>query len=88
MGTYVLKLYLLLVRYELPILNYYQLCCLNTTIQLLNQIITMSLIGNHEYNPISKNATNADQPGLLSALSKVESNLMQNNTNLNITKYY
>ena len=48
----------------------------------------MSLIGNHEYNPISKNATNADQPGLLSALSKVESNLMQNNTNLNITKYY
>ena len=48
----------------------------------------MSLIGNHEYNPISKNATNADQPGLLSALSKVESNLMQNNTNFNITKYY
>ena len=69
-------------------MNYYQLCYLNTTIQLLNQIITMSLIGNHEYNPRSKDATNADQPDLLSALSKVESNLMQNNTNLNITEYY
>ena len=42
----------------------------------------MSLIGNHEYNTRSKDATNADQPALLSALSKVESNLMQNITNL------
>ena len=40
----------------------------------------MSLIGNHEYNTRSKDATNADQPDLLSSLSKVESNLMQNIT--------
>ena len=50
--------------------------------QLLNQIITMSLSGNHEYNTRNKDTTNADQPDLLSALSKVESNLMQNITNL------
>ena len=42
----------------------------------------MSLIGNHEYNTRSKDATNDDQSDLLSALSKVESNLMQNITNL------
>ena len=36
----------------------------------------MSLIGNHEYNTKSKDATHADQPDLLSALSKVESNLI------------
>ena len=52
------------------------------TILLLNQIITMSLSGNHEYNTRSKDTINADQPDLLSALSKVESNLMQNITNL------
>ena len=40
----------------------------------------MSLIGNHEYNTRSKDATNTDQPDLLSSLSKVESNLMQNIT--------
>ena len=40
----------------------------------------MSLIGNHEYNTRSKDATNADQPDLLSSISKVESNLMQNIT--------
>ena len=52
------------------------------TIQLLNQIITMSLIsGNHECNT-RKDSTNADQPNLVSALSKVESSLMQNITNL------
>ena len=50
--------------------------------QLLNQIIAMSLSGNHEYNTRSKDTTNADQPDLLSAPSKVESNLMQNITNL------
>ena len=72
----------MLVRYELSILNYYLLCYLITTIQLLNQIITILLIGNHEYNTRSKDAINADQPNLLSALSKVESNLMQNITNL------
>ena len=42
----------------------------------------MSLIGNHEYNTRSKDATHADQPDLLSALSKVESNLIKNITNL------
>ena len=46
------------------------------------KIITMSLSGNHEYNTRSKDTINADQPDLLSALSKVESNLMQNITNL------
>ena len=45
---------------------------------MLNQIITMSLSGNHEYNTRSKDTINADPPDLLSALSKVESNLMQN----------
>ena len=82
MGTYVLKLYYLLVRYELTILNCYVLCYFNTKMQLLNQIIAMSLSGNHEYNTRSKDTTNADQPDLLSAPSKVESNLMQNITNL------
>ena len=66
----------------MPILNYYLLCYFNTTIQLLNQIITVSLSGNREYNTGSKDTTNADQPDLLSALSKVESNLIQNITNL------
>ena len=42
----------------------------------------MSLSGNHEYNTRSKDIINADQPDLQSALSKVESNLMQNITNL------
>ena len=63
-------------------MNYYLLCYFNTTIQLLNQIITVSLSGNREYNTGSKDTTNADQPDLLSALSKVESNLIQNITNL------
>ena len=42
----------------------------------------MSLSGNHEYHTRSKDTINADPPNLLSALSKVESNLMQNITNL------
>ena len=70
------------MSYELPILNCYLLCYFNTTIHLLNQIITVSLSGNREYNTRSKDTTNADQPDLLSALSKVESNLIQNITNL------
>ena len=45
-------------------------------IQLLIQIITMSLSGNHGYHIRSKDTTNADQPDLLSALSKAKSNLM------------
>ena len=49
---------------------------------MLNQIITVSLSGNHEYNTRSKDTINADLPDLLSTLSKVESNLMQNITNL------
>ena len=42
----------------------------------------MSLSGNHEYHTRSKDTIDADLPNLLLALSKVESNLMQNNTNL------
>ena len=49
---------------------------------MLNQIITMSLSGNHEYSTRSKDIINADQTDLLSALSKVESNLMEDTTNL------
>ena len=82
MGTYVLKLYWLLVRYELPILNYYLLCYFNTKILLLNRIITLSLSGNHECNTRNKDTINADPPDFLSALSKAESNLMLNITNL------
>ena len=47
---------------------------------MLNQVITILFSGNHEYDTRSKDAANADQPNLLSALSKVESNLMQNIT--------
>ena len=49
---------------------------------MLNQIITMPLSGNHEYSTRSKNTINTYPPDLLSALSKVESNLTQNITNL------
>ena len=48
----------------------------------MNQIITMSLRGNYEYHTRNKDTINADPLDLLSALSKVESNLMQNITNL------
>ena len=51
-------------------------------ILLLNQIITTSLSGNHDYHTRSKDTINAAPPDLLSALSKVESNLMQNITDL------
>ena len=66
----------------MPILNYDLLCYFNATIPLLNQIITMSLSGNHEYHTRSKDTVNADPPHLVSALSKVDSNLMQSITNL------
>ena len=39
----------------------------------------MSLSGKLEYNTRSKGTINADLPNLLSALPKVEFNLMQNN---------
>ena len=42
----------------------------------------MSLSGNHKYNTRSRYTTNTDLPDLLSLLSKVESNVMQNITNL------
>ena len=42
----------------------------------------MSLSGNHEYHTRSKDTINTDPPELLSVLSKVESNLMQNIANL------
>ena len=48
---------------------------------MLNQIITRSLSGSHEYSTRSKYTTNADQPGFLSALSNVGSNLMQSINN-------
>ena len=51
-------------------------------ILLINQVITRSLSGNHEYHTRSKNTINGDPPDLLSAISKVESNLMQSTTNL------
>ena len=41
----------------------------------------MSLSGNHEYYTRSKDTINAEQPDLLSPLSKAQSNLM-------ILKYY
>ena len=49
---------------------------------MLNQIVTMSLSGNHEYNTRRKDTINADPSDLLLVLSKAESNLMQNITNL------
>ena len=42
----------------------------------------MSLSGNHEYHTRSKDTINTDPPDLLSVLSKVESNLLQNIANL------
>ena len=42
----------------------------------------MSLSDNHEYHTRSKNIIHADPPDLLSALSKIEFNLMQNITHL------
>ena len=48
----------------------------------MNQIITMSLSSNHQYHTRSKDTINADPLDLLSAVSKAESNLMQNITNL------
>ena len=65
---------------------FYLLFYLNTAIQSLNHIFTTSHTGNHEYNTRSKDATNADQTDLLPALSKVESNLMQNITNLTLSR--
>ena len=44
---------------------------------LLNQIITMLLTGNHEYHTRNKDTINADSPNLISAVSKVESSLIQ-----------
>ena len=41
-----------------------------TLIRRYNQIITISLSGNHEYNTRSEDNINADQPALLSALSR------------------
>ena len=45
------------------------------------QLGTYVLSGNHEYYTKSKDTINAEQPDLLSALSKAQSNLM-------ILKYY
>ena len=42
----------------------------------------MPLSGNHEYHTRSKDTINADLPDFVSAFSKVETNLMQNNANL------
>ena len=66
MGTYVLKF-----------VDYYLLCYFNTMVLLLNQIITMLLTGNHEYHTRNKDTINADSPNLISAVSKVESSLIQ-----------
>ena len=63
-------------------MNYYLLCYFNTKILFLNQVTTISLNGNHEYHTRGKDTINADLADLLSALSKVESNLIQNITTL------
>ena len=42
----------------------------------------MSLSGNHEYHTRNKDTINVDPPNFLAALSKAESNLMENITNL------
>ena len=73
MGTYVLKF-----------VDYYLLCYFNTTVLLLNQIITMLLTGNHEYHTRNKDTINADSPNLISAVSKVESSLIQHIINLKV----
>ena len=70
------------MRDELPILSYILLCYINFTILLLNQIVTISLIGNHEYHIRSKDTINGDPPDLPLAPSNVDINLMQNLTNL------
>ena len=49
---------------------------------LLNQMITMPLIGNHQYHTRSKDIINADPPDILLPLSNVDTNLMQNLSNL------
>ena len=49
---------------------------------LLKQIISLLLSGNHYYNTKSKDTTNTDEPDLVSALFKVEYNLLQSITNL------
>ena len=56
------KVVLITSEAELLILNYYLLCYFNATMLLLNQMITMSLKGNHEYNTRSINTINADPP--------------------------
>ena len=70
------------MNYELPILSYILLCYFNFTILLLNQIITISVIGNHQYHTRSKNIINADPPDILLPPSNVDTNLIQNLTNL------
>ena len=49
---------------------------------LLNLMITMSLIGNHQYHTRSKDIINADPPDILLPLSNVNTNLMQKLSNL------
>ena len=49
---------------------------------LLNQMITMPLIGNHQYHTRSKDIINSDPPDILLPLSNVDTNLMQNLSNL------
>ena len=45
-------------------------------------MITMSLIGNHQYHTRSKDIINADPPDILLPLSNVNTNLMQKLSNL------
>ena len=66
----------------MPIFNDYLLRYFNTTTLLVNQIITMSLSGKYDSYTRSKNTISGDPPDFLSALSKVETNLLQNITNL------
>ena len=45
-------------------------------------MINMPLIGNHQYHTRSKDIINADPPDILLPLSNVDTNLMQNLSNL------
>ena len=49
---------------------------------VVNQMITISLIGNHQYHTRSKDIINADPPDILLPISNVDTNLMQNFSNL------
>ena len=76
---------LIISEVRVAYLELFSICYFKITILLLNQVNTMPLSGNNEYHTRSKDNINADPPNFLSALFKVETKLMQNNTNLKTT---